>query len=195
MKKNFILAVILGLGLMLNAAPSNAEQTNAPQGPKPPCTECPPPQHNGHKCPPPHMKDGKMKQAQQEFENRLKLSEEQKTKAKEIRMQGREELRPIMEELRAKKEQIRTIKASNASDKSKEKQISKKRTEIKQLREKADAIREKNMSQFEAILSSEQKAEFEKYKKEMKAKHEQFRKQMEQKRGQYQPQPVAPVQK
>lgn len=199
MNKNFILATVLGLSLSLGTTLANAEKLPAPDGPiKPPCNcdckcDCGCDHHKGHHhgyhkghhpCPP-HKKHN------HELENKLNLTEEQKVKAKEIRMQGREELKPIIDELRVKKEKIREIKDSTLSEKEKASQIEAQRKEIISLREQADKIREKNMAQFEEILTAEQKTEFNKFKQEMKAKHEAFKKQMEQKRQQkMQPHPT-----
>ena len=191
MNKNFILATVLGLSLSFGATLANAEKLPTSDNIKPPCN-CDCSHHKGY-----HQVNHKghpttqAKKPHNELENKLNLTEEQKAKAKEIRMQGREEIKPIIDELRAKKEKIREIKASSLSEKEKASQIEAQRKEIQSLREQADKIREKNMTQFENILTAEQKVEFNKFKQEMKAKHETFKKQMEQKRQQrMQPQPV-----
>ena len=46
------------------------------------------------------------------FEKRLNLTEEQKAKAKEIRVKGHEKLKPVREEIKAKKQEAKMVKMS-----------------------------------------------------------------------------------
>ena len=197
MNKNFILATVLGISLSLGTTLANAEKLPTIEEVKPPCNcDCNCDCKYNHNKEYHHINHKKhsnirVQKTHNELENKLNLTDEQKVKAKEIRMKGREEIKPIIDELKAKKEKIQEIKASNISEKEKTSQIEKQRNEIKSLREQADKIREKNMSQFEEILTTEQKEEFNKFKQEMKIKHENLKKQMEQKRQQQiQPQPT-----
>lgn len=196
MNKKLILATVLGLSLSLGTTFANAEKLPTPDNVKKPCNcdcncNCGCDNHSGYHKVNKKGPDTNAQKAHTDLENKLNLTEEQKSKAKEIRMQGREEIKPIIDELRVKKEKIREIKTSSLSEKEKSSQIEAQRKEIQALREQADKIREKNMAQFEGILTAEQKNEFNKFKQEMKAKHEAFKKQMEQKRQQkMQPQPI-----
>ena len=115
------------------------------------------------------------------LEERLKLTEEQKVKAKEIRMQGHEKIKPVFEQIKAKKQEIKTIKMSKIAPAEQQKKIAALKSDIKKLKTEARKIRQENMKEFEAILTPEQKAEFEKIKQEGRANfkkhHKKYRKQ------------------
>lgn len=121
-------------------------------------------------APPPPPKEHKMKQPpHQKLAERLNLTEEQKTIVKEQHKKSFEKMKPLMDEMRVKRQAIREIKEnSTLSEKDKNKQIATIRKDMKVLKVKADKIREANMKEFEAILTVEQKAEFEKIKKDIK---------------------------
>ena len=100
------------------------------------------------------------------LEEELNLTEQQKAKAKENRIKGRKEMKPVMDEIRAKKEAVLDVMDSDLSKEEQQAKIKELQSEIKKLHEKANTIREKNMKEFEKILDKEQKAKFEKIKKE-----------------------------
>ncbi len=99
------------------------------------------------------------------LEEELNLTEAQKAKAKENRIQGRKEMKPIMDEIRAKKEAILDIVDSDLSKEKQQEKITVLQKEIKDLYVKANTIREKNMAEFEKILTKEQKTKFAEIKK------------------------------
>ena len=99
------------------------------------------------------------------LEEELGLTESQKEKAKENRIKGRQEMKPIMDEIRAKKEAILDIVDSDLSKEKQQEQIKVIQNEIRELHKKANAIREKNMAEFEKILTGKQKTKFEELKK------------------------------
>lgn len=68
--------------------------------------------------------------------------------------------------MKAKKEQIREIKKSDLSQEQKAKKIEPLKKDLKKLKQEARKIRMENTKEFEAILTPEQKAEFEKIKQE-----------------------------
>ena len=84
----------------------------------------------------------KMQKHENEMNNKLNLSKEQKEQAKKIREEGRTKLAPIMQQMHT-------------------------------LRQQADTVRNENMAKFEAILTPQQKIQFQQIKKEMQEKREQ----------------------
>lgn len=181
MKKTLILASLL---VFAAAVPSYANQTAENTAPKKEvCCECEA-QPSTLEARPPLLKvvdkenidkQGKIKIQQSkkaEFENRLKLTDEQKAKAKAIREKGHEELQPIMEKIKTKREEIRAVKLSKIAPRAQEEKIGTIRGELKELNKKAHEIRMKNMKEFEAILTKKQVKELEKMKREGRKKFE-----------------------
>lgn len=143
---------------------------------------CPPVVEDGLSQPPlpPGMTTEKMEKMKQfhqkkkaEIDARLKLTEEQKKCCEQNRLEGRKLIKPIWDEIRAKKAKICEICSSTLPQAEKDKQVCCLKSEIKDLKCKADKIREENMKAFEAILTPQQKSEFEKIKQERKQKMEQ----------------------
>lgn len=100
------------------------------------------------------------------LDDRLKLTEEQKQQAHEIRMKGHEKMKPVFEQMKAKKAEIRKIAESDLSQAEKEKKIAPLKNDLRELKKQAREIRMENTKEFEAILTPEQKAEFVKIKQE-----------------------------
>lgn len=157
MKKALILASLLAFTMSTAMANTDTNST-APE------RNCTPPAHHGQFQPPPPNKDMEARKAK--FEDKLKLTDEQKAKAKEIRMKGHEEMKPIMEKIKAKRQQIDTIRKSRIAVQEQEKQIAAVREELKVLKKQAHELRIKNMQEFESILTTKQKKTLEKMKKE-----------------------------
>lgn len=114
------------------------------------------------------------------LDDRLKLTEEQKKQAHEIRMQGHEKMKPVFEQMKAKKAEIKKIADSNLSQAEKEKRIAPLKNDLRELKKEARQIRMDNTKEFEAILTPEQKAEFVKIKQEAREnarKHHQMKRQ------------------
>ena len=63
-------------------------------------------------------------QKEQAFEKRLGLTEEQKNKAKEIRIQGHEKIKPVIEEIKAKKQEAKMVKMSRIAVQVQEERLS-----------------------------------------------------------------------
>ncbi len=155
MKKSLIFAGLLAFALsttLTNMQPAYAQ-------PDAPCTK-----KEVGRIMPPSSKDFKAKK--QAFDEKLKLTDEQKAQAKEIRLKGHEEMKPIMEKMKAKKAEIEKIKAGEGTYDEKTIQIRKVHKEMKLLGKEVRALRIKNMQEFEAILTPEQKQTLEKMKKE-----------------------------
>lgn len=158
MKKTLILAGLLAFTM------SSAMANEQPPCPPPDAQGRPPMEQGKFQPPPPDHK--KMDAKRAEFENKLKLTDEQKAKAKEIRLKGHEEMKPIMDKLQEKRKEAQAIKASKTEPQAQEAQLAKIREEVKVLKKQARDLRIKNMQEFEAILTPKQKKTLEKMKKE-----------------------------
>ena len=162
MKKTLLMAAILTLGATTVAyagCPCGNGQCGCPAGAPPkagkPCVQRP-----GNFQRPPRVN----------MDEKLNLTDDQKAKAKELRMQGREQMRPIMEAIRTKQEQKALIKRStDITTEAKLEQIEKLNNQINALHKQAHDLRLKNERDFEAILTSKQKKELDKIKSEAKA--------------------------
>lgn len=162
MKKTLVLASLLAF--TMTSAFANADL------PQPPCDKefkKPPIERRAQQ--PPKFDKEKMAKKQAEFEAKLNLTEEQKAQAKEIRLKGHEEMKPIMEKMKAKKLEIDTVKANESITVGEQKaQLSKLFAEMKDLKKQARDLRIKNMQEFESILTDKQKKTLEKMKEEGK---------------------------
>ena len=105
-------------------------------------------------------------QREMAFEKRLGLTEEQKIKAKEIRIKGHEKIKPVIEEIKAKKQEARMVKMSRIAVQVQEERLTKIDAELKVLQKKAHDIRKANMKEFESILTWKQKRILKEMKKE-----------------------------
>lgn len=110
------------------------------------------------------------KHDKQKFEERLKLTDEQKAQAQELRKQSFERIKPVMEQIKLKKEEIKAIKLSKIAIEEQELKITELKNEMKALHRQAHEIKMQNMKDFEAILTKKQKKELAKMKKEGRKK-------------------------
>ena len=110
-------------------------------------------------------------QRENAFEKRLGLTEEQKVKAKEIRIKGHERMKPVMEEIKAKKQEAKMVKMSRIAVQVQEERLMKIDAELKVLEKKAHDIRKSNMKEFESILTRDQKKILKQMKKEGRKKY------------------------
>ena len=106
------------------------------------------------------------------FEQKLGLTEEQKVKAKELRIKGHKEMKPIMDKIRDKKKEAEMVKMSRVAGWVQEERLNAIDKDIKNLEKKANAIRKKNMKEFESILTKDQKKILEEMKKEGRQRFE-----------------------
>lgn len=100
------------------------------------------------------------------FEKRLNLTEEQKAKAKDIRVKGHEKLKPVIEEIKAKKQEAKMVKMSRIAVQVQEERLDAIDKELKVLEKRAHDLRKQNMKEFESILTREQKKTLKQMKKE-----------------------------
>lgn len=154
--KKALLSTLLVLGLTTTAALAG------PQGCQCGCPVC-----SGPKCPPPcgmNKPCGKMP-PKINMDEKLKLTDKQKEQAKQLRMQGREQMEPIMNAIRTKHEQKELIKHSkDITTEAKLEQVEKLNSQIDALNKQARDLRLKNERDFEAILTAKQKKELDKIK-------------------------------
>lgn len=107
-----------------------------------------------------------------EFEKRLKLTDKQKEQAKQIRIKGHEQMKPVMEQIKAKHQEADAVRKSRIAPKMQEEKLQKINMELRELRKQAHEIRTQNMKEFESILTKKQKKELEKMKKEGRERFE-----------------------
>lgn len=107
------------------------------------------------------------------FEQKLGLTEAQKIKAKELRAQGREKMKPVMDEIRAKKQEAKMVKMSRMAVQMQEEKLAVIDKELKVLEKKARAIKKQNMRDFESILTLEQRRILKQMKKDGRRNFEQ----------------------
>lgn len=159
MKKMLILASILALTCSVSFAEENAAQavqTTVKLKSEKPCMK----QHAKPQMNPEFIKK------KENFDKKLKLTDEQKAKAKELRKESFEKMKPIMEQIKTKHQEIGKIKKSDIAEDAKREQIHAIAKELRPLEKQAGEIRRQNMKDFEALLSKKQLKELNKIKKE-----------------------------
>lgn len=113
----------------------------------------------------------KFQERRMELKNELNLTEEQAAKAKQLREQSREKMKPYFDQIKTERSKLKQMRESNAS----QEELAKQREKVADLMKKAKEIHKQNLESFESILTSEQKAKFEANRKkrmeEMKNKH------------------------
>lgn len=113
-----------------------------------------------------------MHPSKKEFEQRLKLTEKQKQKAKIIHSKGREQMKPIVYQIELKHQEIEAVKNTKLLERDKQEQINQLLEDIRNLDKQAQDIRKKNSQEFEKILNKKQRAELAKMKAEGRARFE-----------------------
>lgn len=106
------------------------------------------------------------KKRQDAFEKRLKLTDEQKAQAKELRQKAHEQMKPIMEKMKEKRQEIEAVKRSRMAVEMQQEKIAELQKEIRALKRAAHELRMQNMKDFEAILTKKQLKELKKMKEE-----------------------------
>ena len=89
------------------------------------------------------------------------MTDEQKTKAKELREQGFEQMRPIMEKIKEKQKEAFELQKSGDRE-----QLEQVKKQLGTLKHEAHEIRMQNMKNFEGLLTAQQKKELKKMKEE-----------------------------
>lgn len=176
MKKTLITACALVIAssavMAAESAPVNPHQCN--------CPKC--------DCQRPPQKGPDFKKRQAEFEQRLKLTDEQKAKAKELREQGFEKMKPLMDKMKEKRAEIEAVKRSRIAVQAQEEKIEQLKKEIGALKQEMHRLRMENMKNFEALLTKSQLKELKKMKEEGRKKFDKEFKNHPQ-RGEFRPCP------
>lgn len=106
---------------------------------------------------PPKMTEQQRLQHEKAFEQRLGLTEAQKQKSKELRLDGMEKIKPIIEKIKSRELEVEMVKKSNLDENTKQEKINSLNSDLRSLRKQAHDIRIENMKSFEEILTAEQK--------------------------------------
>jgi len=129
------------------------------------------PENNMKKPPMPQkMTEQQRIQRENAFEQRLGLSEEQKQKAKELRLEGRDKIKPVINQIKIKEQEIQMVKQSSLSEQEQVKKLENLNSDLKVLRKQAHDIRIENMKNFEEILTPEQRQILKEMKQEGRQK-------------------------
>ena len=118
----------------------------------------------------------KAQKAKSDFEKRMKLTDEQKQKAKELRLKGHEQMEPIIAKIKELKQEKEMVLKSRMAVQMQQEKIAEIDAQIKDLKKQAHELRMQNMKEFESILTDKQKKELQKMKKEGRKKFEKARK-------------------
>lgn len=128
------------------------------------------------KNPPSQEEMAKMRKAHEaEFEQKLGLTDAQKTQAAELRKQGFAKMKPVMDQMKQKRLEAREIKQSGLSTQAQEEKLIGIDKELQELEKQAAVIKRQNMKDFESILTKEQKDTLKNMKKEGREKFERER--------------------
>ena len=131
--------------------------------------------NNDANCPSKEEMMQRRKAREAEFEQKLGLTEAQKLKAKELRIKGREKMKPVIDEIKSKKQEAKMVKLSRMAVQAQEEKLAEIDAELKVLEKKANEIRKQNMKDFESILTREQRKILKQMKKEGRKKFEERR--------------------
>ena len=123
--------------------------------------------NEGIKNPPSKEEMIKLRKAREAaFEQKLGLTEAQKAKVKELRIEGRKKMKPVMEQIKLKRQEARVVKLSRISVEMQEEKLAVIDKELAKLEKQANQIRKQNMKDFESILTRDQKKILKQMKKE-----------------------------
>lgn len=114
----------------------------------------------------------KREMKREQFEKRLKLTEEQKIKIKELQQNGREQMKPIIEQIQAKRQEAEAVRRSRIAVEMQQEKLAEIQKDIQALKKQAHELRMQNMKDFEAILTKKQQKELKKMKEEGRKRFE-----------------------
>ena len=171
------LAILMCAVCLMAGAAVQAEENAAVKSTNEKAIETAAPKTNeGIKNPPSREEMMKIKKAREAaFEQKLGLTEEQKVKAKEIRIKGHQQMKPVIEQIRMKKKEAEMVKLSRIATWAQEEKLAALDKEIQALEKQANEIRKQNMKDFESILTRDQKKILKQIKKEGRQRFEQRR--------------------
>ncbi len=170
MKKLLILAGVIGLMSTTQVFAQDAvEQADTPKA-QCPMTQCDKAKFGGefHKM--------KKHPDFKKFEEALKLTDEQKAKAKEIRENEKEQIKPILDKIAEKYKEQKEIMDKKLTFDERQQELAPIRKEIRELRGEIHKIKKQSKDSFEAILTSKQLKKLEKMKDNAKKEFKKARK-------------------
>lgn len=159
MKKILILAGIVGL---MSSTQVFAQEEVAPTQPNAiPCEKMQPPRP---------CEFGKMPKRPDfaAFEQKLKLTDEQKAKAQAIREHEKEQIKPIMDKIGEKMKEEKAIMDKRLTFDERQAELAPIRKDIHELREQIHKIKKASKAEFESILTSRQVKQLKKMKDDAK---------------------------
>ena len=169
MKKLLILAGVIALTSTMQVF---AEEPPVADGPCPiKKIECAKPKCNA-------PKDFKKMQCErmQKFENDLKLTDEQKAKAKALREAEAEKIKPILDQIKVKHDEMKQVFDKKLTLKERQEELAPIRKDLFELKKQIRDIKRQGKKDFEAILTKKQLKKLEKIKKEHKEEFKEFKK-------------------
>lgn len=102
----------------------------------------------------------------EQFEQKLKLTDEQKVKVKTLRDNEKEQIKPILDKIKTKFEEERAIMDKRLTFDERQAELAPIRKEIHELRAQIHEIKVKNKTEFENILTDKQLKELKQMKTE-----------------------------
>ncbi len=167
MNKKMLLTSILTMSLAMSAMSAFADT--------PTTLEAKPPLQKVTKVPykAPETKIDRQKKAEEfnkMLETRLNLTQEQINTIEKNRKKYRKEMQKVFNDMRKEQKAIRDVYMTGIPEYQAKVKTSASKAKLALLKQKADTLREENLKNFEAVLTQEQKTEFEKIKTEMKEK-------------------------
>ena len=145
------------------------------------------------KLPPPEFKPGnfemrppfhsreEMEAKKAEIDKRLNLTEAQKAQIEKNKEKNKKKIKPVIDKIHADKKELHEIYGNETlTHAEKDKKAQKIKKDLKKQKTLADKYRKENIKNFEAVLTPEQKTEFEKIKQEQKAEMEKRKAEFEQ---------------
>lgn len=115
---------------------------------------------------PPRMTEQERIQREKAFEQRLGLTEEQIQKSKNLRLEGRDKIKPVIDKIKSREQEIEMVKKSNLSEQEQTVKLNSLNADLKTLHKQAHDIRVENMKSFEEILTAEQRKTLKEMKQE-----------------------------
>ena len=106
------------------------------------------------------------------FEEKLKLTEDQKQLSKQLRHKQREKMIPLIKAVQQKKQEIEVVKLSRISTEMQNEKIAVLEEEIISLEKQIKNLKKKNMKEFENLLTPNQRKILKKMKQEGRKKFE-----------------------
>lgn len=158
MKKLLILAGVIGL-MTTTQCFAQDENAAAPQPPQAPCEK----QFKPENC---NLKKLHKGPNFEEFEQKLKLTDEQKAKAKALREAEHEQIRPFLDKIGEKMNEEKAVMDKKLTFDERQAELAPIRKDIHEIKNEIRTIRMQNKAKFESLLTSKQLKKLEKMKED-----------------------------